>query len=37
MALLVLETEPREIRVFGRRDGAVVEPANGVRLVKTPA
>jgi thiamine biosynthesis lipoprotein len=34
MALLVLEREPREIRVFGKRDGAVVEPAKGVRLVE---
>jgi thiamine biosynthesis lipoprotein len=33
MALLVLDAEPRQILVFGQRDGAVVEPADGVRLV----
>jgi thiamine biosynthesis lipoprotein len=34
MALLVLDAEPHEIRVFGKRDGITVEPANGVRLVE---
>jgi FAD:protein FMN transferase len=37
MALLVLEAAPREIRVFGKRDGVVIEPASGVRLVEAPA
>ena len=37
MALLVTDAEPREIRVFGRRDGVTVEPAEGVRVVETPA
>ncbi len=37
MALLVLEAEPREILVLGKRDGVVVEPANGVRLVEASA
>ena len=37
MALLVLEARPREILVLGRRDGVVVEPAAGVRLVEAPA
>ena len=37
VALLVLEREPREIRLFGKRDGVVVEPAPGVRLVEAPA
>jgi thiamine biosynthesis lipoprotein len=34
MALLALDAQPREIQVFGRRDGVTVEPANGVRLVE---
>jgi thiamine biosynthesis lipoprotein len=34
MTLLVLDAEPHEIRVFGRRDGVTVEPAKGVRLVE---
>jgi len=37
MALLVLDAEPREIRVFGTREGVTVEPASGVRLVEAPA
>jgi hypothetical protein len=37
IALLVLEREPHEIRLFGKRDGVVVEPAQGVRLVEPPA
>ncbi len=37
MALLALDAEPREIRVFGTRDGVTVEPATGVRLVEAPA
>jgi FAD:protein FMN transferase len=36
MALLVLEAQPREIRLFGKRDGVTVEPAPGVRLVEAP-
>jgi thiamine biosynthesis lipoprotein len=36
-ALLVLEDRPRQILVFGRRDGVLVEPAAGVRLVEAPA
>lgn len=37
MALLVLDAEPRQILVVGKRDGVVVEPGNGVRLVEAPA
>jgi hypothetical protein len=37
MGLLVLDVEPRQILVLGKRDGVVVEPANGVRLVEAPA
>jgi FAD:protein FMN transferase len=37
MALLVLGAEPRQILVLGKRDGVVVEPASGVRLVEAPA
>lgn len=37
MALLVLEAEPTEILVFGRRDGVRVEPAAGVRVIEVPA
>jgi hypothetical protein len=33
----VLEDRPRQILVFGRRDGVLVEPAAGVRLVEAPA
>ena len=31
MALLVLDEAPRDIRVFGKRDGVTLEPAAGVR------
>jgi thiamine biosynthesis lipoprotein len=34
MALLVLETAPREIRVFGKREGVAIDPAAGVRVVE---
>jgi thiamine biosynthesis lipoprotein len=37
MALLVLDAEPREIRVFGKREGATVDPAAGVRIVEEAA
>jgi thiamine biosynthesis lipoprotein len=37
MALLVLDAEPREVRVFGKRDGATVDPAAGVRIVEEAA
>ena len=37
MALLVLDAEPREIRVFGKREGATVDPAAGVRIVEETA
>ena len=37
LALLVLDAEPREILVLGKRDGVVVEPAAGVRLVEAAA
>jgi hypothetical protein len=37
MALLVLDAQPREIRLFGQRDGVTIEPASGVRLVEAPA
>jgi thiamine biosynthesis lipoprotein len=37
MALLVLEARPREILVFGRRDGVAVVPAAGVRVVEATA
>jgi hypothetical protein len=33
MALLVTEDAPREIRVFGKREGVTFGPAEGVRLV----
>jgi thiamine biosynthesis lipoprotein len=33
MALLVLDEAPREIRVFGKREGASIEPAAGVLVV----
>lgn len=33
VALLVLEARPRQILVFGKRDGVTVEPAAGIRLV----
>jgi thiamine biosynthesis lipoprotein len=34
MALLVTEARPRQIQVFGKRDGVSVEPAAGIRLVE---
>ncbi len=34
MALLVLDAAPREIRVFGKRDGVTVDPAAGVHVVE---
>jgi len=37
MALLVLEAAPREIRVFGKRDGVNVDPTAGVLLVEATA
>lgn len=37
VGLLVLEAAPREIRVFGRRDGLAIEPSAGARLVEEPA
>lgn len=35
LALLVLDERPGEIRVFGRRAGAKLEPRDGVRLVES--
>jgi thiamine biosynthesis lipoprotein len=37
MALLVLDEAPREIRVFGKRDGVTVDAAAGVRVVEQAA
>jgi FAD:protein FMN transferase len=37
MALVVTEARPRQIQVFGRREGITVEPAPGVRVVEAPA
>jgi thiamine biosynthesis lipoprotein len=37
MALLVLDAQPREILVVGKRDGVQVEPAAGVRVVEVGA
>jgi thiamine biosynthesis lipoprotein len=37
MALLVLDAEPREILLFGTRDGVSVEPAAGIRVVEAAA
>jgi thiamine biosynthesis lipoprotein len=37
MALLVTEARPRQVQVFGRREGVAVEPAAGVRVVEAPA
>jgi hypothetical protein len=34
MALLVLDAAPREIRVFGKRDGVTVDSAAGVLVVE---
>jgi thiamine biosynthesis lipoprotein len=36
MALLVLDARPRQILLYGKRDGVTVEPAAGVRLVEAP-
>jgi len=37
MALLVTDARPRQVLVFGKRDGVTVEPATGIRLVEAPA
>jgi thiamine biosynthesis lipoprotein len=37
MALLVTDARPRQVLVFGKRDGVTVEPAPGIRLVEAPA
>jgi FAD:protein FMN transferase len=37
MALLVRDAQPRQLLVFGRRDGVAVETANGVELIEGPA
>jgi hypothetical protein len=37
MALLVTDARPRQIQVFGKRDGIAVEPATGIRVVEAPA
>jgi thiamine biosynthesis lipoprotein len=37
MALLVTDARPRQLLLFGRRDGVTVEPATGIRLVEAPA
>jgi len=37
MALLVLDAEPRAVRVYGRRDGIALDPAPGVRVVPEAA
>ncbi len=37
LALLVAEARPRQILVFGKREGVAVEPAAGVRVVEAPA
>jgi len=37
MALLVTAARPRQIQVFGKRDGVAVEPAAGIRVVEAPA
>jgi thiamine biosynthesis lipoprotein len=37
MALLVTDARPRQILVFGKRDGVTVEPATGIRVVEAPA
>ncbi len=34
MALLVTEARPRQVQVFGTRDGVAVEPAAGIRVVE---
>jgi thiamine biosynthesis lipoprotein len=37
MALLVTDARPRQILVFGKRDGVTVEPATGIRVIETTA
>lgn len=37
MALLVTDARPRQIQVFGSRDGVSVEPATGIRVVEATA
>lgn len=37
MALLVTDARPRQVLLFGKRDGVTVEPATGIRLVEAPA
>jgi hypothetical protein len=37
MALLVMDARPRQIQVFGSRDGVSVEPAPGIRVVEATA
>jgi thiamine biosynthesis lipoprotein len=37
VALLVTDARPRQILVFGRRDGVAVEPATGIRAVEASA
>jgi thiamine biosynthesis lipoprotein len=37
MALLVTDARPRQILVFGKRDGVAVEPVTGIRVVEAPA
>jgi thiamine biosynthesis lipoprotein len=37
MAFLVLDETPREVHVFGKRDGVTVDTAAGVRIVRTTA
>jgi thiamine biosynthesis lipoprotein len=37
VAFLVLDSEPREVRVLGQREGVTLDPAAGVRLVEGPA
>jgi thiamine biosynthesis lipoprotein len=34
MALLVLDEQPAEVRILGRREGVSIEPASGIRLVE---
>jgi thiamine biosynthesis lipoprotein len=37
MAFLALDARPREILVFGKRDGVTLEAASGIRRVEAPA
>jgi thiamine biosynthesis lipoprotein len=37
VALLVTEARPRQIVVFGKREGVTVEPAAGIRVVEAPS